>query len=401
MNIKSLLLVLLFFIPFFGCQNDDVADVAPIVIEEPRLASYELVQEIPLGNIQLLAQFIPNNPYLNSIKYGVSIYRVVYYTTYKGEEIEASGLLYLPRDMPGPAPLLSIQHGTEFRKSGAPSVSDNFTGYELFASTGYITLLPDYIGYGASEEIFHPYYDQQHSAAAVIDMLKAGKELLEEENVAFNEKLFLAGYSEGGYVTLAAAKEIEQNPEHGLELTAVAAGAGGYDLLHMLEEVNITSTYTYPAYFAFLLNAYNEVNDWEKPLNYFFQEPYASRLPALLDGTQSGGSINDELTTNLEELFEPGFYEGLKSDGEQTLKEALYNNSFYEWSPSTPTRLYHGTADTVVPVENSVETYEKFIENGSNQVELIKITGGTHGSTLIPMIESLFPWFESLKNAGS
>src|SRR3712207_9335251 len=61
------------------------------------------------------------------------------------------------------------------------------------------------------------------------------KEFLKKENIAFNDNLFLAGYSEGGYVTLAAAQEIENNPEHNLKLTGAAAGAGGYELTEMLK----------------------------------------------------------------------------------------------------------------------------------------------------------------------
>src|SRR5690606_3789760 len=166
---------------------------------------------------------------------------------------------------------ISLQHGTTFRKEDAPSVSEQFTGLEYFAAVGYIAIMPDYIGFGASSDIFHPYYDKKHAASAVIDMIHSVKEFLNEKNILYTEQLFLAGYSEGGYVTLAAAKEIEENPNHGLTITAVAAGAGGYDLLNMLESITSHSYYSYPAYLAYVLMSYNNTYQWNKPMSYFFQ----------------------------------------------------------------------------------------------------------------------------------
>ncbi len=396
MKLKTYIFLSFLTLASFACDKD--SDPIDPTIEEQQLVSYTLMQEYPLANLQLLVSLIPDNPYANSLRYSVSIYKVVYKTTYKNEVIEASGVLYLPQNLAEPGPLLSLQHGTAFRKNDAPSANTDFNGFELFAAAGYITFMPDYIGYGASADKVHPYYDQEHSALAVIDLLKAGKEILDAENVEASGQVFLAGYSEGGYVTMAAAREIEEEPAHGLTLTAIAAGAGGYDLVHMLEGVKTNSFYSYPAYFAFLLNGYRVTYDWDKPLSYFFQEPYASQIPTLLDGTQGGSYINSNLTTDLNALFDPGFYNRLKSNEEAQLQQALMSNSFRDYSPQVPTRLYHGTADTTVPLENSQNTFDRFIENGSESVELIVIPNGTHSSSLLPMIQSLFPWFEDLRN---
>lgn len=143
------------------------------------------------------------------VQYDVAFYRILYNTTYKGEAIEASGLLAVPLNTPSVPALLSAQHGTMFKESDAPSnFPATFSGFELFGAAGYVAVVPDYIGYGASSDIFHPYYDEEHSARAVVDMLKAAKYLLQQEEIATNGNLFLVGYSEGGYVTLAAQKEI-------------------------------------------------------------------------------------------------------------------------------------------------------------------------------------------------
>jgi pimeloyl-ACP methyl ester carboxylesterase len=332
------------------------------------------------------------------LKYGVRSYTVIYETKWKGKPIKASGLVLVPTGITGAAPLLSVQHGTIFSKDEAPTASEGYTGMELFASAGYIVVMPDYLGYGTSSQIFHPYYDEAYSAYAVIDMISSAKQFLEKEKVKFNDKLFLAGYSEGGYVTLAAAAEIEHNKTHDLKITAIVAGAGGYDLTHMLAGVTTNSHYAYPAYLAFVLISYNNTYDWKKPLTYFFKKQYADALAKHM-GKSSGWTINSHLTTNSPLLFDTDFFARLKTPGgESELKEALKNNSIEGWKTSTPIRLYHGTKDEIIPLKNSESTLKSFHDAGSRHVTLTSIPGGTHGSSFYPMMEMFIPWFFELKD---
>jgi len=379
-----------------GCKREAFAEPSPVTAEKDLYVSSELLVSAPQSMLQALATSNGYDTYATRIKYGVSVYRMVYTTSYRGRDIKASGLVCVPQNMTTPAPLISAQHGTIFTQNEAPSTFASLSGFELLAAGGYVVLVPDYIGFGASKDIFHPYYDQKHSALAVVDMIKAGKSFCEQQEVALNDKLFLAGYSEGGFVTLAAQKEIETNPAHGLQVTASAAGAGGYDLTSMLSSVASGQPYAYPAYLAYVLQAYNHTNGWNRPLHEFFREPYASKLPGLFNGAHSGGTINGQLANDPKQLFAPAFYQALQtSDQERALKIALQANSFLNWAPQSPTRLYHGTADNIVPYDNSRLTFERFKALGATQTELIPIKDGTHGSALVPMLESMLPWMQT------
>jgi alpha-beta hydrolase superfamily lysophospholipase len=397
---KSKYLSLLIAGAMVGC-NDEVTSRNPADGDHDKtyLISADSVSSVPLETLLTFAEYSGQSSIIRLVKYGVTTYKVVYETIYNGEAIQASGLIYLPEGLNGAAPIVSLQHGTTFLKDDAPSTSGSFSGMEYFASAGYIAVMPDYIGYGTSAGIFHPYYDEKHSAMCVVDFIKAAKQLLKEKNILFDNQLFLAGYSEGGYVTLAAAQEIELNAAHELKLTAVAAGAGGYDLGEMLAAVTTSTHYAYPAYLAFVIMSYNNTYGWNKPLNYFFQDKYAKALETYMTGQYDGWQINSKLTTDIKSLLNPTFYQQLKKeDGEIEFKRTLYDNSVSGWKSNLPIRLYHGTRDEIIPYKNSEVTLDHFRAAGSRDVTLTAIPAGTHGSAFIPMLQKFVPWFESLRN---
>src|SRR5690606_9424254 len=131
---------------------------------------------ISLEELTTFAGLAGQQSVVSMVKHGVDTYRLVYKTSFGDASIDASGIVYVPRDIQVAAPLMSLQHGTTFHKDRAPSAAGDFTGMEYFAAAGYIALMPDYIGYGSSAELFHPYYDEPTSANTVIDFIKAAKE---------------------------------------------------------------------------------------------------------------------------------------------------------------------------------------------------------------------------------
>ncbi|RNI21766.1 alpha/beta hydrolase family protein [Rufibacter latericius] len=387
-------------VALFIFSSCDSSDDDPQPDENQYFVSATSIAQVPRTALQTLAVAAGFTEFVPVIDYDIEVFRFVYNTTYKGSQIQASGLLCIPANTPSAPALVSAQHGTMFDDDDAPSNFPNsFTGFELIASVGYITVIPDFIGYGVSKDIVHPYYDEEHSAAAVVDMLKAAKFYLNQEAIDTNDNLFLLGYSEGGYVTLAAQKEIESDPSHDLDLTAVAAGAGGYDLTGMLTGIASTTTYAEPSFLPLILNSYNVTYGWNRPYTDFFQQPYADRMPGLLDGTKDREEINAQLTTTVTDLFTPTFYANLSNPtGETTLKQALTNNSLLDWKPTSPTRLYHGTEDEAVFFQTSVTTYNQFRAVGATNVEFFPIEGGMHRTSIEPMMLEVLPWFESLNN---
>ena len=234
-----------------SCSSDDTPEPA----NESLLVSSEFVYSNTAQQLKFLVQLSGFDIDPNQLVYDVEIYKVTYSTVYKESQITASGLIAIPKttDQVG---MLSYHHGTITNRDDAPSnfsSSDfNTVSYAAMASVGLIGVIPDYLGFGSSSSILHPYYVEEATASSILDMLKAATELAEQKGLPFNGKLFLAGYSEGGYATMAAHKAIEENGLDGFTLIASFPGAGAYDLKGMQAHIFSLQEYDDPHYLAYM-----------------------------------------------------------------------------------------------------------------------------------------------------
>ncbi|HMA09403.1 MAG TPA: lipase family protein, partial [Ramlibacter sp.] len=166
--------------------------------------------------------------------YAVNSYRLEYLTSdAQGQPILASGLVSVPVKAQGAAsPVLSYQHGTMFQNAEAPSnhaVSSEIS--VILASLGYIVVAPDFVGYGASAGTPHPYLLAAPSAAVTVDFLTAASTWRRKARVSDNAQLFMTGYSEGAYVTMAAHRAMQASGNGNLApLRVVVTGAGPYNV---------------------------------------------------------------------------------------------------------------------------------------------------------------------------
>ena len=247
--VQNRLLPTVLALMLYGCNGDDATTTTsnePSQSSLPRgsllMNSRELENITPTMMTTLLDMTgTPHGAYA----FGYRAIKIVYTTVDQaGNEVNASGLIVIPTtdenypiSTPYQAAIVSEHHGTLFDDQEAPSNLELTNGQPdndmatLYSSIyGYITVMPDYIGFGESVNQPHPYILQQGSANASLDMLKAATTYLDQQQIGYNGKLYLSGYSEGGYVTMALAKTMQTETVEGLELTAVAPMAGPYDV---------------------------------------------------------------------------------------------------------------------------------------------------------------------------
>ncbi len=328
-------------------------------------------------------------PY-EEIRYEVTMHEVEYTTTYKGESITASGLVFIPNTT-DEVSMMSFQHGTIAADREAPSnlaVNDTeLIFYSGMSALGFVTVVPDFIGFGASGDIMHPYFIEDATATAVIDNLYAAANLAEEEGVNLDNELYLAGYSQGGYATMATHKGIEEQGIAHFQLQASFPASGGYDMIGVRSYFFEQETYHEPFFLAFVAMAFDTRYDFTQGMDVFFNEPYASRIPDLFDGSLSGSQINDQLTDVVADLVKADYLTDPNAEAFDFATEAFEENSLIDWIPSIPMHMYHGDADITVPYQNSVDVYNHFITEGATVVTFTSIPDGTHGTGVGPYIE--------------
>ena len=355
------------------------------------------------AQLKLFVQLSGRDFNTDLLAYDVDIYKVIYKTTYQDTEINASGLVILPKTSGNALPMISFQRGTIVEQTKAPSLqpkeSEQVISYAALASMGYITVVPDMIGFGESNEVFHPYYVEDPTATAVIDMLDAARAVAAEKNVDFNGRLFLAGYSQGGYATMAAHKALEADDENEYEIVASFPGAGGYDVSAMHDYFLGLDTYPNPHYIAYVGMSYRSFYGENDVLASFFNEPYASRIPTLFDGVTSPDEIDAQLTEDVQALVREDILLGSNTDPlYEYLRVKFQENSLTDWVPEAPMFMYHGDADLTVPISNSQMTYNKLIANGASPATLqFIILPGTHSGALEPYIEDIVKKLQELE----
>ncbi|MBN1302295.1 MAG: hypothetical protein JW995_13850 [Melioribacteraceae bacterium] len=331
--------------------------------------------------------------------YDVEIVSIVYRTIdWQGNLVDASGAIVIPRTS-GNFPLISLHHGTQTNSThvGSQNIMYAMEGI-IAASLGYVASQPDYLGFGISE-LFHPYLHEETSASSAIDMLRATRNYCEDNSIELNDQLFLAGYSQGGYVTMAAHKEIEAKYSDEFSVTASAPMAGPHSLLGTALQIISGPVYERPSFISFLIMAYNEVYGWNK-LSEIFNEPYDDLLPQLFDGTNNTWEIDAQLPVQLDILFKDSFLTGLKNGYTEYLINALLENSVLDWTPQAPIAIIHGDADTFVPFDNATAARDALLANGASFVDLIPIPGGDHITSLLPSIEYTINWFNTFRSGS-
>ena len=389
-KIKSYLLLAILL---FSCESQDE-------LTRVHIDTYTKLFSITKDNVITIVQDSEFENLKSYLDYGISLYTISYNTTYKGQNIKASGLVAFPDTDKG-MPILNFNHGTTSLHADAPT--EDLIQYSFFsnaASAGYIVVIPDYLGFGVSDDIVHPYYRSDITGQTVVDMIRAAKELARIEGYNFNGDVFLSGYSEGGFATMSTHHNMEQNNYKGLNLIASAPASGGYDITGMLDYFLSKETYHVPYYIAYVAIGYKTSYDWDLPLSAMFNEPYSDLIPSYFNGKYSGYEINSVLTDDLSLLLTSNFRNNFYSDSDlKVIVDAFEENSLDNWIPKKKMLMYHGTADITVPYQNSVDTYNNFISLGADKskIEFIQLQGENHSSGSIPYIIDLFDRFNELK----
>lgn len=385
----SLFLVSVFF---WACDNEEMDDDPQF----EHIVSYQFLDSI--SQDEMSTRFGGSAQITGFINYDITAHKITYMTeNYDGEEVEASGLVLIPVST-GFSKLTSFQHST-LAKDPNPAVDqeDQAPSYlpatnaeihlsaSLFAANGYMISAPDYIGYGSTGDMFHPYEHAQTAATTSYDMLVAAREYakfleveLKTEGESETEDLYLLGYSQGGNSTMALHQYIESTHAEEFNIVQSAMGAGAYHKTAVGQYISdFQGELGFPlSIYLWVMDTYDRVY-LKKGLSYYLKEAYATTV------RDSGYFAIQNLNTDPKEVFTDAFIADLANPASEFSK-ALADNNVHDWKAEAPIKLYHGREDALIPYFNSVDAFENLNANGSTEVQLKTYETSELGSGLSP-----------------
>ena len=293
------------FLSLAGCGGGDSSPVAVGTGNAPVRGSLvqfpaRLVQTVTTANLLLQLGGVANLPLLalsGTPLCDIAIYHLEYNTVGgRNEATTASGALMVPTGVDtscrGARPILLYAHGTSTNQ--AYDISDlsdaqNAEGLLLagvFAAQGYIVVAPNYAGYDTSTLAYHAYLDADQQSKDMIDALRAARLALPVAGLQLTTdsgRLFLTGYSQGGYVAMATERAMQAA---GMPVTAAAPMSGPYALAAFFDRVaNGQVEGGAPVVVTMLVTGYQHSygNLYASP-GELFEPRYANGIDSLLPG---------------------------------------------------------------------------------------------------------------------
>jgi len=330
----------------------------------------------------------------------VALYRITYDSVVpeKGNKpIVATGLLAVPQTGATHFPLVSYQHGTVYLKTQVPSIPEQSPETQLmiaqFAGQGYVLIGPDYFGMGNSTEP-EGYGVMASQQQASVDMLLASKAVLAQMKIS-TDKLFIGGWSEGGFVTMAFLERLEKIGE---KVDGAATASGPADIYSLLSGfldfprendatwanvLYILSAFSFENYYGLPGLARSVITDeyYDLAKRVYERQPYDIA----------------EIPTDLRKLVRPEYFDAQFLSSSVYGKIALATQA-YRWVIETPVRNYYGEADEIVSVGlgKLVMDYQRGIGGGNTKVEAISTGPTDHRGTFATAVPLWKAWFDGL-----
>jgi dienelactone hydrolase len=234
----------------------------------------------------------------------VTVYHMQYETVGgQGEAATASGALMVPGgpdpSCQGQRPVVLYAHGTSAEKSYDIAALSGTTGNvndegvllaAVFAAQGYIVVAPNYAGYDTSNLSYHPYLVASQQSHDMMDALAAARSGFSTVGASAGNKLFITGYSQGGYVALATLRAMQAA---GMSVTAAGPMSGPYALSAFADaifmgEVDGGATINFTLVTSAYQHSYGNV--YSSPTDVFSPQ-YAANIASLLPTTTTRANL--------------------------------------------------------------------------------------------------------------
>jgi alpha-beta hydrolase superfamily lysophospholipase len=297
----------------------------------------------------------------------------------------------------GPRPVLLYAHGTTVEKGynfASPSNGEAALIAAMYAAQGWIVVGPNYAGYESSTLPYHPYLNAEQQANDMVDAMRAARKSFPKIGATPADKLFLSGYSQGGFVAMATMKAMQTTYASEFKVTALGGMSGPYSIVKTLQTVfaggiNAGATVFSPLIFTSWQKAYG--NLYSNPSD-VYEAPYATGIETLLPSPTltfntlfTTGKLPTKLfATNalvtgnpsLDALFAAGI--GTPNLIKQSYRQAVVTTANHPvavaaakndlttgWTPNRPVAMCLGAQDPTVFGTNTSDAATAFASRGA------------------------------------
>lgn len=265
--------------------------------------------------------------------------------------------------------------------------------YTFWRKCLYLTVSPDYFGLGTFDEP-EGYLVKKSHQQATYDMLIASRAVLDQMQLS-STKLFLAGWSQGGFVTMAFLEKLESA---GISAQGAATASAPLDLFVALSgalnfprkidaawlgTIFILSSFSFENYYSMPGLARSVINDqyYDASRNAYERQPFD---PA-------------DIPTDLHKLVRPEYFDP------QFFARSAYGRlaaqtQAYRWIIKTPVRNYYGESDEAVStgLGQLAMSYQRAMGRGNERVEAVSTGPTTHRATFARAVPLWKAWFDGL-----
>ena len=303
--------------------------------------------------------------------------------------------------------VMLINHGTQI---GAMMIPSNYTSVEaVMAATGSLCILPDYIGLGSSSS--HPdlYLNSEVHGRTSVDALLTLLDYAQQKKLSLdsNYKTYILGYSQGGAVSLASLRRVQQldaYTQSRLHLQKVYCGDGPYDLrltfetyLQDLENGKDMALGTViPTVINSMFNSYPAEMAGINYEDYFTSWALKTGVPQAI--RQNKENIADMIIkwngASLDKILNFDYLNAHPEHLDRLLMVMDRQNLCKGWMPKYRLKLIHSNPDGVVPFANFEEAYANLKNSYVEEPTIItpKTSNALlqHINGMLVMIEEVF-----------
>ncbi|MCB0506885.1 MAG: lipase family protein [Chitinophagales bacterium] len=403
-NFKNFTFIICLFIGclVISCQKDETLTTKKYEYSGHLGDVVQILRDEQYSPDQIAAQ-LPSTIAMFAVpKYSVKVLTVEYKSINKDEDtVKASGIIIVPLLDSFSIPMISYQHGTVLPKSSAPSINrgeEYLFNLAIASSGGVLACITDYLGLGTGDGQ-HMYLNPREEANSVRDIMRCARKIVRDSGFTqLNGQVFLYGYSQGGHATMAAQRQLELENADEFKLTASAPMAGPYALSRtsqfdlILDSVYYPNPFYLPYLSVSLFNTFHIYTSY----NQLFKEPYASEIPIAIDGYHSYAYANSKFDYYVSNMLLDSIKIALKTNPNHPIRLACKQYDLVDdWTPKTPTRLYHCYGDDNVFFDNAVYADSAFRSRGAD-VTLVDLGSSNHTDCAPTAIFIAYSWFNTL-----